>query len=62
MEYLTGNQYFASRNENKTLLNKLIVIDTDNLDFREGHDESKTTKGHFNFYLLVVVFVCSSDI
>ena len=53
MEYLTGNQYFARRNENKTLLNKLIVIDTDNLDFRERHDESKTTKGHFNFYLLV---------
>ena len=75
MEYLTGNQYFdlsawddrsfdsdARQNENKTMLNKQIIIGTDYLDFRDGQNESKRNEGTFWYFIYwFVLFVCSSD-
>ena len=39
----------------KHLLNKLIIISTDYVDFREGQDESKTSEEEFWYFIIRLV-------
>ena len=48
----------AHRNDNKALLNKLIIIGTDYLDFHEGQHELKTLARDILTLILFIGLFC----